>query len=358
MDLAARAKGGGRPAVRAVFKVLGADAVLQALTDSNPMVRRAGIDEVMVVRDQRAANSLVQLLADGDDDVRRSAAAACGQLQIAAAAKPLVAAIAATDTSPAMRQECLRALGRVGGEQAFPVLQRALLATGQDDREAAMRGLGDLRDPRAAHALADLVVVGHGRDLGALARFYLQRQTGTFAIPALKAQLDVQRNDDIRNELVLLLGGYHDVSVVPELINMLGNKALATAAADCLEGATGLSFAAAQDRLDLATVWYRRNRTQPQWQWLLDALKAANETTSLRAEQFSASLERPAVIELARLLVEAKEARFWPLAAAVLRTALGEDFGAVTQQSSQEAREAVAARYRVLVESKESAQGR
>jgi len=47
-----------------------------------------------------------------------------------------------------------------------------------------------------------------------------------------------------------------------------------------------------------------------------------------------------------------------PLAAAVLRTSLGEDFGAVTQQSTQEAREAVAARYRVLVESKEAAQGR
>ncbi|MEO6595107.1 MAG: HEAT repeat domain-containing protein, partial [Planctomycetota bacterium] len=158
--LAARA-GVSRATVRALFAVLGPDAVVTALQDTNPVVRRAAIEEVVVVRDQRAAPRLVELLADADADVRQAAALACGQLQVDAASKPLIAAIVADDTGPVLRRECLRALGRVGGDQAFSVLQRALAAPAQEDKEAALRGLGELRDPRSSALLAELVVIGH-----------------------------------------------------------------------------------------------------------------------------------------------------------------------------------------------------
>ena len=131
IDVATTRQGGSRAAVRAVFAVLGPEAVLSALSDPKPVVRRAGIDEVMVVRDQRAAPRLVELLADADLDVARGAAMACGHLQVAAAARPLVDRIAAIDSDPEMRQECLRALGKVGGDLAFPVLQRALMEKGR-----------------------------------------------------------------------------------------------------------------------------------------------------------------------------------------------------------------------------------
>lgn len=355
VDLAARAKGGGRTAVRAVFAVLPPDAVLQALHDDNPLVRRSGIDEIMVVRDQRAAGRLVELLSDTDPEVRRTAAAACGHLQIAAAARPLIDAIVAADTTPALRQECLRSLGRVGGDLAFPVLQRALTAKSQDDKEAAMRGLGELRDPRAAHVLADLVVVGHGKDLGALARLYLQRQSGTFAIEALRGQLDLVKDPAIRDDLVLLLGGYHDASVVPNLLDLLRSPRLAAQAAPLLEGTTGLSFSDARERGDLAEAWYRKHKNEPQWQWLLDALKAADVATALRPEHFSAADPQAPIAELARLLVEVDQPRLWALAGAVLRTVAREDYGAVSLQTPLPAREAIAARYRLLVESSRSA---
>lgn len=358
VDLAAKAKGGGRPAVRAVFAGLGPDAVLQALQDQNPLVRRAGIDETMVVRDQRAAGRLVELLKDADADVRLAAAVACGHLQIAASARPLVDTIIANDTTPALRQECLRALGRVGGDLAFPVLQRALTAKSQDDKDAAMRGLGELRDPRAAHVLADLVVVGYGKDLGALARVYLQRQTGTLAIPALRSQLDVVQDPAIRDDLVLLIAGYHDASVVPNLLDMLRNPRLAPAAALFLEGTTGLSLGGAQDRVDLAEGWFRKHKGEPQWQWLLEALRADEVPTPLRPEHFTGADGKAPVAELARLLVELTEPRLWALTGAVLRTTAAEDFGAVSMQATKEAREAIAARYRVLVESARAAQGR
>ncbi|MFM1873565.1 MAG: hypothetical protein RL398_2987, partial [Planctomycetota bacterium] len=54
VDFAARLGGDQQP-VRAVFSVLGPDAVLAALTDPRPEVRRVAIDEATASRDQRAA---------------------------------------------------------------------------------------------------------------------------------------------------------------------------------------------------------------------------------------------------------------------------------------------------------------
>lgn len=356
--IAARHQGGGPAAVRGVFSVLGPDAVLEALAADDPVLRRAGIDQLLVVRDQRAADRLVQLLRDPEPNVAIAAAAACGHLPVASASRALVEIIAADETLPAMRQECLRALGRVGGELAFPVLQRALMATGRDDKEAAMRGLADLRDPRAAHVLADLLVIGHGKDLGAMARHHLQRQSGTFAVPALRAQLQLVQDPAIRDTLVLLLGSYHEPGIVPELIDMLRRPQLAMQAAALLEGTTGLSLAAAPDRIGTAEAWYRQHRNAPQWQWLLDALAAAGVATTLRPEHFALGGGLGPVAELTRLLVEVESPRLWALTGAVLRSTAGEDYGIVTLATSRETREAIAARYRVLVEAARTAEGR
>lgn len=358
VELANRKPGGGAVAVRGLFAVLGPDAVLGALHDPNPAVRCSGIEEIMVVRDQRAAPRLVELLADPDLDVRRVAAAACGHLQIAASARGLVDLISAADTTPLVRRECLRALGRVGGDLAFPVLQRALLAKAQDDKDAAMRGLGDLHDPRAAHVLADLFVLGHGKDLGTLARLHLLRQTGTFAIPAVRSQLQIVQEAEIRDELVLLLGAWHDAAAVPELMDLLRKPQRAPEAASLLEGTTGVSFAAASDRIDRIESWYREQRTSPQWTWLLDALRANEIATSLRPEHFAADAGLAAVPDLARLLVEVKEPRLWSLVGAVLRTTAREDFGMVSMGTPLEVREAIAARYRQLAEVARAAKGR
>ncbi len=358
VELAARQKGGGPGAVRAVFAVLGPDAVLSALRDPNAMVRRAGIAEIMVVRDQRAGPRLVELLADADLEVRVAAAGACGHLQLAASSRPLVAAIAADDTPPVMRRECLRALGRVGGEMAFPVLQRALTSPSAEDKEAALRGLGDLKDPRAAYLLAEMIVVGHGRDLGMLARFNLTRQGGTHAVPALRAQLEIVQDATIHSQLVLLLGAYNDAANVPALMDLLRNPRLAPEAAAMFSGTTGIDLVAADDRINVAESWWRRHKTEMQWQWLLEALRASSTPTALRPEHVTAGAGLAPVVELSRLLVEVREPRLWALTSAVLRTVAKEDFGAVGLLTTLEAREAVAARYRVLAESARAAQGR
>ncbi|MBL8751934.1 MAG: HEAT repeat domain-containing protein, partial [Planctomycetes bacterium] len=95
VKLAAQRQGTMRNAGRAVFAVLGPDAVLASLQDANPLVRQAGVREIMIVRDLRAADRLVELLADDDLDVRLVAAEACGHMQIPAAGKRLVDLIVA-----------------------------------------------------------------------------------------------------------------------------------------------------------------------------------------------------------------------------------------------------------------------
>jgi HEAT repeat protein len=358
VDLAARAKGGGRAAVRAVFGVLGPDAILAALQDERPIVRRAGIDEVVVVRDQRAGPRLIQLLQDPDFDVQRAAIHACGHLQLTAASRAVVDLITTEATLPELRRDALRALGRVGGELAFPVLERAMTSPDMADKEATLRGLGDLRDPRAANLLAELVVVGYGKDLGALARVHLQRQGGSHAVPALRQQLGVVQNQDIRNDLVLLLGAYQEPQVVPDLIDLLRKPGFGPQAAMLLAGTTGLPLVDDIDRIENVETWWRRHKNQPQWQWLLDGLAAAGVTTSLRPESFTGASTLDAVVELTRLLVELAEDRLRALTAGVLRAATGEDFGVVTMQTDRDTREAIAARYRAWAETMRAAKPR
>jgi len=356
--LAATAPGGGRPAVRAIFNVLGPDALLAAMADENPIVRRAAVEEVVVVRDQRAMARVVHLVKDSDPAVRLAAAHACGQLQIPEASAALIAAIAADGTPPELRRECLRSLGRVGGEQAFSVLQRALAAPAKEDKEAALRGLGELRDPRSSALLADLVVIGHGKDLGELARYYLQRQGGILAVPAIRAQIGIVQDPAIRDQLVLLAGLYQDPQVVPDLMDLLRNPKLSIEASTLLSCTTGLDIVNAKDRVVAVESWWRKNQKSPQWQWLLDALRATNQPTTLRPEHFTGESSLIAVPELARLLVEAKEPRLRVLTSAVLRSITNEDFGVVTMQTPEDVATGIAARYRLLVEAAKAAQGR
>ncbi len=357
VDFAAR-QGGELKAVRAVFAVLGPEAVLAALADERPAVRRAAVDEVVAVRDLRAGPRLVELLADADPNVQMKAAYAVGQLQFEPAAAALIGHIAAPETMPLLRRECLRSLGRVGGPQAFSVLERALSAPEQEDKDAALRGLGELRDPRSSHLLAELAVIGHGKDLGALARYYLQRQGGVLAVPALRHQMQAVRDVAIRRQLVLLLGLYQDPQVVPDLMDMLRDPGMSVEAATLLSCTTGVDLLAAEDRVGAMDAWWRQNRALPQWRWLLDGLRAAKVATTLREEQFVVERDPAAIEELARLLVEAKEARFAVLAAAVLRGTTREDFGVVSINSPRAEREGIAARYRLLAESARAAQGR
>jgi len=305
---------------------------------------------VISVRDPRAGPLLVQLLLDDDYDVQRAAVFACGHLRVAVASRPLIDMIAAKETDPELRRDCMRSLGRVGGGLAFSVLQQSMGSPNKDDKEAAMRGLGELRDPRAAHLLAELTVLGHGKELGRLAKFHLQRQGASLAVPALRSQIPLAKDEQIRAELVLLLAIYQDPKNVPDLMDLLRTPQYAAKTVDLLEGATGVDLKSVTDRVSVIEGWWQLNKDLAQWQWLLEELRANEVPTTLKFDDFSSSAEMSAVPELARLMVEVKQPRLWVLCSAVIRTVSGEDYGVVNEQTPVDVREGLAGRFLVAAE--------
>jgi HEAT repeat protein len=350
IEIAVSKEGGGRKAVAQVFKVLGPDAVLSAMKDVRPVVRRAAVDEVIAVRDPRAAPILISLLSDLDISVQKAAVFACGHLKVAQSSSALVKMIAAPETDPGLRRDCLRAIGKVGSAVAFSVLQQSMASPSKADKEAAMRGLGELRDPRAAHLLAEFVVVGYGKEIGNTARFHLQRQGAMVAVPALERQIRLVQDARIRADLVLLLGLYQDPKNVPDLLDLLRQPEHGPQAAIAIEGSTGVDLANVPDRISAAESWWRQNKQIAQSQWLLDALRRDGVATNLTLENFAGDNGKSAIAELARLMVEAPQPRLWVLSSAVMRTVAKQDYGIVTAQTPPDVRKGMADRYLLLVD--------
>jgi hypothetical protein len=263
-----------------------------------------------------------------------------------------VAQIAAEDATPELRREAMVALGRTGGDLAFPVLQRAMAAPDQGDRDAALRALGELADLRAAQLLAELVVVGNGKDLGNLATASLLRQGALLAVPALRVQLAKVQDRTIRTQLVLALGAYQDPEVLSDLIDLLRDPRHAASAASLFACTTGFELVDSPERgsrLGQAEVWYRQQRQKPQWQWLLDAFAANKIETSLQPQSFVGKPTKETVFELTRLLVDGPVPHLWPLTVAVLRNLTGEEHGNVTLHATVEQRKAIAELHRFAV---------
>ncbi|GAB4163960.1 MAG: hypothetical protein Fur0037_29290 [Planctomycetota bacterium] len=357
VDLAATMPGADRNQVSRIFSLLGADSVLRALSDSRPVVRQSAVGEIARTKDLRAAADLVRLLDDPDSSVRQSAAFACGALGLDGARPRLLALIVAEGTDSGLRREALRAVGRIGGPGAFDVLQRALAAPALEDRLAALRGIGELRDSRAADLLAELFVASLGSATGDLAKFYLQQMGAALAVPALRAQLRV--GDPVaRDAVVDLLAGYQDPVVLPDLIDRLRQGRDPLRALAAVGAITGLDVSAQGDRVRALEDWSEVHGKEPQWQWLLQALARENIPSTLEAEQFAEAAGLSAVPELARLLVEADGGRIRALCAAVLRTLTGKDHGIVNEMTPRETLEAIAARYRAMFDAARAAKNR
>src|SRR5690606_19673390 len=209
----------------------------------------------------------------------------------------------------------------------------------------------ELRDPRAAHLLAEFLVVGHGKDIGTLAKFHLQRHGAQLAVPALRRQIPLVKDVEIRAELVMTLGLYQDPLNVPDLMDLLRMPKFGAEVVPLLEGATGVDLKSVPDRISAIEGWWRENKDVAQWQWLLDALRRAEVPSKLTIESFASDAGMKAVDELTRLLIEVEQPRLWVLCSAVLRSVTEQDYGVVTEQTPPDMREGMAARYRLAAES-------
>ena len=124
------------------------------------------------------ANAAQDLSAD--PALRKAAVSALGELRDTNSVPALAALLGAPASGPAgspeasgLRLAAIESLGHIGGDAALAALRTALQAVSLDDRRAAIRALGSLRDPVA---VPDLIAGWQSADtraeaLTALARF-------------------------------------------------------------------------------------------------------------------------------------------------------------------------------------------
>lgn len=140
-----------------------ANEVIRLLRHESAQVRAAAADAAVGIRAAVAGATLVALLDDPEREVRMAAARALGALEHAPARPALEAAVQGKRLRAADRTEKLaffEALGRVGGAEAVPILDRMLNSRGwlgrgesSEIRACAALGLARVRHPAAREAL-------------------------------------------------------------------------------------------------------------------------------------------------------------------------------------------------------------
>lgn len=140
-----------------------ASEVMRLLRHDSPLVRTAAAEAIVGLRAAVAGATLITLLDDPEREVRMAAARALGALEHAAARPALETAIQGKRLRAADRTEKLaffEALGRVGGADAVPFLDRLLnarrwLGRGESPevRACAAFGLARVRHPSARRSL-------------------------------------------------------------------------------------------------------------------------------------------------------------------------------------------------------------
>ena len=191
--------------------------LLAALRDAEEDVRRAAAEALGEIGDAAAVPGLLAALRDADADVRREAAWALGRIGDAAAVPGLLAALRDADAD--VRWAAAAALGRIGDAAAVLGLVAALRDADERVREAAawaLRKIGDAAVvPGLLAALRDA-----DADVREAAAWALGKIGDAAAVPGLLAALR-DADADVREAAARALGEIGDAAVVPGLLAAL-----------------------------------------------------------------------------------------------------------------------------------------
>ncbi len=348
---------GGKQALQSAVALLGPERVRLAIAHPTREVAVAAMREAARLGDLGSTDALVRALGHDDPTHVEHAVLALGELRDGASRELLMHLAARAETPANVRRTAWVALGRIGGDGVFELLRSAVAEPNSADRLKALQALGELGTVDAADLLAQ-VFSAHGLDpLGTQALMSLQQVGSERARPALRRFLEL-RDPRLRREVVLALAEFQDPSIVPDLITLLEAPAESARVAVLLAGITGLDVPAANDRPAFVREWFRTQRTQPQGQWFLDALRKAEVATTLTAESLREGAGLEAIPELARLLPRLKSPYLRVLCGALLRSVSGEEFGKVTVRTELIELQAIADRYLFHVEARQGGRGR
>ncbi|MCC7424444.1 MAG: HEAT repeat domain-containing protein [Planctomycetaceae bacterium] len=240
-----------------------AEPLLERCGDENDGVRRAAIDAIVLLDDERALAALVRGLADRSSSVRKAAARGLAHLSSAAVCSPLLGAV--LDPDPWVRYEVVRSLGirralearevflqLAVNDPAIPVriaaiegllttadstLEPQLLEWAQspdpDIAQAAIRGLGRFHSPNALRILLSSIESAHvATRRNAIHALAASGQTG--AVDALSRLAAADPERPIRHAALSALAEVPNPQAVSALIAALERPDLRTPAIDAL----------------------------------------------------------------------------------------------------------------------------
>jgi len=127
----------GRPAVKSLIK---------ALKDKNEEVRKNAVRALGEIKDSRAVKPLIAALNDEDKDFREIVAEALGRMEDHRVVEPLISILHNQDEDENVRWEAAASLGKIKDPRAVEPLINALRDKSRDIRSIAAAALGEIND--------------------------------------------------------------------------------------------------------------------------------------------------------------------------------------------------------------------
>jgi HEAT repeat protein len=139
----------------AMIGTVALEPLLSVFKDQKCPTRRAVIEAISHIGDERVMKPLIAALKDGDPHVRVAAVEALGAIRDPRSAEPLTHAL--TDQDPLVRAAAANALGTMMDNGSFDRLTASLKDANWSVRKASVESLGRLKDARAVQPLTELL---------------------------------------------------------------------------------------------------------------------------------------------------------------------------------------------------------
>ncbi len=215
---------------------MASDAILAALQDPQPQVRREAARALARLRSPGAVGALLRSLETAPDLAEEETIDALGYLGDPAAVPTLVVAL--DNPQPLLRRAAARALGRIGGEAVVAPLERAVETGDTDLRRAALQGLRRSGAASSAAVIARALDDPHPSVRTAAAEAVSELELRA-AAPALRRTLG-DRGDEAEAEAAYALGVVGDLSDLPAILGEAARAGSAPGRRRALLGAARL----------------------------------------------------------------------------------------------------------------------
>ncbi|HEX6199439.1 MAG TPA: M56 family metallopeptidase, partial [Thermoanaerobaculia bacterium] len=196
-------------------------ALIQALRqDESVEVRRTAVWALGQIEDPAAAPALGEALEDADVEVRRTALWALGQIESPQAVGPLSRAL--QDPEPEVRRQAAWALGQIESREAVGPLTAALDDASAQVREQVIWALGQIEDAASAAAIA-AALSDESAGVRRQAAWALGQIESEAAVDGLVAALAGDEDEDVRRQSAWALGQIEADEAVPGLAAALSD---------------------------------------------------------------------------------------------------------------------------------------